>query len=472
MVGKLGRSIAIAILVVLLVVSLGAANVTIGVERTVLNGDYVADSLAEEEAYSVFVAEAQRQLEAEAGDTPQEGPAIDELFPKVLTESYVQNQTEANIERAYAYLHGDREDIYLAINTTPLKDKMAAELADQMLTDQGIGEYDQTLARMAENESQFHAVREEFKAEQLARIQAETDQELSDEQLEAEFDDRRDQIQAQLIDELETQVAAADQPAELEPIIIELGTLRIEALLDSEMTYGEFTSQLEDTKASLAETLEQLVRSQLDEELPDTMELSEQLGQEERAQLEELRGVVGILDMLVFVLPLVALVVALLIGWVTKTRASGLYVVGGTVTVTGLISALGFMGVGSRAETEIATIASQGDMPANISELIVTLLSRTVSVFVTQSWLVVLLGVILIVVGLAIRRELVPIEDRPEETSPDSQGAGDSESAPSTDSSGDDPAVDVSGESEDLEQEPPVEDAEDFGSTDESDNSP
>lgn len=466
MVGKLARSLAIAVLVILLVVSLGAANVTLGVERTVLNGDYVSDSLAEEEAYSVIVDEAQRQLEAEAGQTPEEGPPIDDLFPKVLTESYVQNQTEANIERAYAYLHGDREDIYLAINTTPLKDDLAAEIVNQTLAEQGVADFDQTLAELAENESQFQRVREEFKAEQLQRIQAETDQELSDAELEAAYEDRRADIRRILVDELETRVAESEHPEALQPVIIDLGTLRIDALVDPDMTYAEFTTELEEHKTTLEETLEEIVRDQLDEELPDTMELTEQLGPEERSQLEELRGIVGILDLLVVILPLLAIGIALLIGLVTLTRSSGLFVVGGTVTVTGLLSALGFMGAGSRIESEIGTITTQGGMPAALSDLIVALLSRTVSVFVTQSWLVVLLGIILIAVGFGIRREFLPIADQPGSDSVPGESVGEDPSEDGDTASGDDPSVDVTGESEDLEQTAPVEEADEVDGTD------
>ncbi|MBS3760942.1 MAG: hypothetical protein KGY43_05670 [Halodesulfurarchaeum sp.] len=465
MVGKLARSLAIAVLVILLVVSLGTANITIGVERTVLNGDYVSDSLSEEEAYSVIVDEAQRQLET--GETPQEGPTIDELFPKVLTESYVQNQTEANIERAFAYLHGDRKDIYLAINTTPLKDDLAAELANQTLAEQGIADFDQTLAELAESESQFQTVREEFKAEQLQRIQAETEPELSDAELEAAYEDRREDIRTVLVDELETRVAESDHPEALRPVIIDLGTLRIDALMDPDMTYTEFTTELDEHKTTLEETLEELVRDQIDEELPDTMELSEQLGPEERAQLEELRGIVGILDLLVVILPLLTIGIALLIGWVTLTRSSGLFVVGGTVTVTGLLSALGFMGAGPWIESEIGTITTQGDMPAALSELLVALISRTVSVFVTQSWLVVLLGIILIVIGFAIRRALLPIADQSGPDSTPGESVGENASDEGGTASGDDPSVDMAGESEDLEQAAPVEEADEVDGTDE-----
>ncbi len=468
MVGKLGRTIVVAFLVFVLVLSLGTANLVVGAERTVLNGDYVSDSLAEEEAYSVLIDEAQTQLEAETDSSvTQEGPAPEQLLSAVVTEAYLKNQTEANIDRAYAYLHGDREDLYLAINTTPLKDDLAAELASQLLDEQGLSEFDPGLAEMIESESAFESAREEFKAEQLARIQAETEPELTQEQLETAYEDRRDQIREEAIAELETRVEESDQPAELQSVLIDLGTLRIDALLDPDMTYPEFMSAVEQIRAELEEAVEQLTREQLDEELPDTMELTEELGAEEREQLDQLRGLVSILDLLVFVLPLVALGGALLIGWVARTRSSGLLSVGSAVTVTGLISALGFMGIGSRAETEIAAIATQGDMSAGLSDLVVGLLDRTVSVFVTQSWILVLLGILLIALGIAIRRELISIDDRPDqdtgasETAPENGGRDTAQPAEERSS------VDISAESEDLEQEDPVGDVDGSGTDEE-----
>ena len=491
MVGKLGRSIAIGVLVVLLVLSLGAANLTLGVERTVLNGEYVADSLEEEDAYAVFVEEAQQQLENET-ETSGEGPSPDELLSTVVTEEYLQNQTEANIDRAYAYLHGEREDLYVAVDTTPLKDDIAAELASQLMAEQGIAEYDPEIASMTESESQFQTVRENFKAEQKQRIQNETSVELTDEQLETAYDDRREQIREEAIAQFESQVAGSDQPAELESAIVDLGTVYIDALVAEDPSYDQFMSDVEDARADLEAAVEDLARTQLDEELPDTMVLTEQLGQEERAQLdeelpdtmvlteqlgqeeraqlEELRGFVSILDLLVYLLPLIGIGIALLIGWVAATRSSGLFVVGGAVTVTGLISAVGFMGAGSRIESELASTMGQGEVSAGLSELVVSLVSKTVSVFVTQSWLVVLLGLILIAVGVGIRRDLLPVEDQPDQESPAGTAASETASNDGTGGSRDDPAVDVTEESEDLEQAAPLENDEDVSGADEHSN--
>ncbi len=470
MVGKLGRSIAVGGLLFVLVVSLGMATVTIGAERTVLNGDFVADSLESEDAYAVAVEEITSQLEDEAGTTPTEPgqPAIDDLFPRVLTASYLQNQTEANIDRAYAYLHGDRDDIYLAINTTPLKDRMADELVAQLLSEQSLSNFDQRLGSMATNQSAYQAAREEFKDEQLARIQAETDRELSDAELQRVYDEQREEIRTRLIEQMESEVAGSDQPAELEPVLVELGTLRINALMDPDMTYEQFTTELAETREDLEATVRDLVRTQLDEELPDEMELSEQLGPQEREQLEQLRGVVGILDMLVYVLPLVVLLVALLIGWVTVARSSAFLAVGSGTAVLGVISALGFMGVGSRAETEIASMAGGGNVPPAMTELVAALVSRTVSVFTTQSWLIALLGVVLIALGIAIRRELVPIEDTPSETD---ESSADHEHGSANDSTDGETDATVTPGHEDLEQKAPVEEPEDTASETDQDDS-
>ncbi|MDZ7850377.1 MAG: hypothetical protein U5K70_06050 [Halodesulfurarchaeum sp.] len=455
MVGKLGRTVAVVALVVLLVISLGAANLVIGVERTALNGDFVADSLAEEDAYAVFLEEAQSQLENE-NETTGEGPSPDELLSTVVTEQYLQNQTEANIDRAYAYLHGDREDLYLAVNTTPLKDDLAAELAAQLMAEQGIAEYDPRLASMTESESKFQAVREEFKAEQKERIQEETTVELTDEQLETAYDDRRDQIREETIAEFETQVEESEQPAELESAIVDLGTVYIEALVAEDPSYEQFMTDVEDARADLEVAVEQFARQQLDEELPDTMELTEQLSQEDRQQLDQLRGLVSLLDILVLVLPLVALGAALLLGWVTVARSSGLLIAGAVITVTGLIEALGFMGLGGRAESEIAAIASQGDMSAGISELAIGVVNRVISVFVTQSWVLVVLGLVLVALGIAIRRGLVDIDDHPDGDAGFDRSGSESDGGSADQPTADRSSVDVSGESEDLERADPV----------------
>lgn len=447
MVGTTGRRIAIAGLVVVLVLSLGAANATVGVQRTVLSESFVSESLAEEEAYTVLVDMAQEQLETEAANESGPGSIAQSVFPTVLTASYVQNQSEANLERIYDYLHGERSDVAIVINTTPLKADLTAEVVERMLADRGLADFDPTLAAMAKNESAYEQHREEFAAEQKARIQAETEPELNDSQLATAYNERRDEIRTGLVDELESRVAESDQPAALEPLLIEMGTLRIDALLDPDMTYETFTDEVDSLETELREAIRELVRSEVDQGLPDTIELTEQFGPEQREQLEQVRGVVGILDLLVYLLPLLALGVALLIGRLAATRSAGLFVVGGTVAVIGLVSALSIGGAGSRAETEVAAVASEEGLPAGLSDLVVGLLDQTVAVFVTQSWLLLALGVVLIVVGVAIRRELLPVENRPGE-SPAAESGTDSTPA-------DEPPVDVTEETEDPEQ-PPV----------------
>lgn len=413
MVGTWARRVGIAFLVIGLLLSLGLSNVVIGVDRTVLNGDHVADSLAEEDAYSVIINESQRQLEAQTdtGST-QEGQPVDELLPAVLTEAYVKEQTEKNIDRVYEYIHGERDDLYIAINTTPLKDDLAAELADRLLAGQDLAEIDPTLARMSESESQFEAERQEFKDEQLQRIQDETEQELSDAELEAIYDENRDQIREEAISQMENRVAASDQPEELKPAIIELGTLRIDAQLDPDMTYDEFSTQLEAERANLVDTVESLARDQLDEELPDTLELTEELSQANREQLDQLRDLVFVLTVLAFVLPLLSLGIALLIGWLSRTRSTGLFVVGSTVTVTGLLSVVGFRTIQRLVTSEIEAGAAQGDMSTELSGVVIGVFERTIAVFQTQSWLLVVLGVVIIIGGVVIRRNLVSISDK------------------------------------------------------------
>ena len=454
--GKLGRTVAIAVLLFLLVLSVGTANLAVGLDRTALNEEFVADTLAEEDAYAVLLEEAQSQIESESAATTGAGPSPGELLPKVVTESYLRNQTEANLDRTYAYLEGEREDLYLAINTTPLKDDLAAELASQLMDEFTLADVEPDLARMTESESEFQAVREEFRAEQLAQIQEGTSVELTQAQLEDAYDDRRDQIREEAVAEFERQVATSDQPEALQSAIVDLGTVHLEALVAADPSYEQFTTDVEAARADLESAVEAVARDQIDEELPDTMVLSEQLTQENRQQLERLRSLVSVLSLLVFFLPLLALGAALLVVRLSSTRSTGLLFVGSAIAVVGLVEALGFAGVGGRAETEISAIATRGDMSAGLADLLAAILTRTISVFVTQSWVIVGIGVLLLVVGIAIRRGLLPIgngsDGSMESVRTDSNAGGANTRSVAEDRT----AVDVSSESEDVERENPV----------------
>lgn len=411
---SLGRALAVGILGIVLLVSLLGANLVVGVDRTALDSEFVKDSLEEEEAYAVILAELQDEVVDETGE-PTDEPAPEEILADVVTEEYIQEQTEANIDRLYAFLHGERDELYLAVETEPLKDDLAAEIAQSVIEEQDIEEFDPRFAAMTESEAEFEAAREEFKEEQKQRIQDETQPELTEEELEEAYEESREEIREEAIAELEADVQGEEFPSEAEDAAIELGTVYIDGLTEPELTYAEFMERVEDAEESFVEAAESAARTQLDEELPDTLELTDELSEEDQEELALLQEWVSLVSTLSLAIPAIALVVSVLIGWLTATRSAGLIVVGASSAIAGAATLGGFTVLQGTVATEIRSEAAQGEIPPELAELAVGLLDRILGVFIGQSWVLVGLGALLVVGGFAIRWELLPVDDHPGE---------------------------------------------------------
>ncbi|MEF8780819.1 MAG: hypothetical protein V5A46_09105 [Haloferacaceae archaeon] len=416
---NLGRILVVGLLGFFLLVSLVAANAVVGVERTALDGEFVEESLEEEGAYEVALEEMESELATDAAGEPEGGDAAavesspDELLAASVTEEYLQEQTERNIDRLYAYLHGEREDLYVAVDVEPLKGEVASEIASDVVESMDVSEFDPRFAGMTESQSQFQAAREEFEAEQKQRIQEETDRELSDRELEAAYDQARGEIRAEAITRIEEEVAAGEYPGPVADAAVELGTVYVDGLVQPDATYEEFLGDVEDAEANLIAAAETAAERQLDEEIPDTVELTDELTAEDREQLETVREGVSLLDNLAIALPILAVVLALLVGRATATRSGGLFVVGSTSALAGGVGVGGLTLLQGTVEVEFDSIAAQEGLSPGLADLLLGLFDRVVGVFIGQSWVLLGLGLVLVVAGFGTRAGWLPIADRP-----------------------------------------------------------
>jgi len=125
--------VVVAVPVATLSASVGAANAVVAAERTVLSGEFVKAGLAETGAYGtareavIEQATAGPETTMDGGGSAGEaedggggppavfGNAATRIVDEVVTEAYVQREVERNVDRSYAYLHGDREELVLAV---------------------------------------------------------------------------------------------------------------------------------------------------------------------------------------------------------------------------------------------------------------------------------------------------------------------------------------------------------------------
>ena len=263
---------------VLLAVTVLTGNVLVLADRTVLDARF-AKTTVEETGVHERLAEDLRG-NVGGGEAPVEG---------ILTDQYVEEQIDANVDRLYGYLHGDRDQLRLYFELEPIKAEMAREVA-------------------AEN------------------------------------------------DEVDRETA----------------------------------------------------RARLDEEMPDTHDFTEGMDAESESNLETARSVVSILDVLVYVVPLFGLALAGGFARAAPTRETAAYGVGAVVGVVGFLGVV----VSIVAPGQVRSMLGGGSGADLGVAVLVNVVERVAGALVEQSLVLLLLGVVILAVGLALRLELLPAEWR------------------------------------------------------------
>ena len=137
------QKLGIVVLALLLITTVGAANVVMTSERTVLNAEFVDQSFAEEDGYSQLRSQV---IDAVDNEVAQANPTQSDQIPQAIqrninitaivadavTESYIRNQSRQNLFRLYDFLHGDRPDLVLQVDLEPLKDSLAEAVGEQV----------------------------------------------------------------------------------------------------------------------------------------------------------------------------------------------------------------------------------------------------------------------------------------------------------------------------------------------------
>lgn len=100
-----------------------SANLVVAADRTVLDAEFVKDTAEESGLYEGLTDDFEEGMGSEAPDGdewPLERSASS-VFRAAVTEEYVRSQSEANIDRAYGYLHGERSRLRVELAMEPVK---------------------------------------------------------------------------------------------------------------------------------------------------------------------------------------------------------------------------------------------------------------------------------------------------------------------------------------------------------------
>jgi type IV secretory pathway VirB2 component (pilin) len=318
---------------------------------------------------------------------------------------------EDNIDTVYAYLNGETDELVIDFESEPVKERVLTEVEDDVEdlepTDLPMPNAE-AIEAMAESESEFEDRREAFRAEQKQRIQEETEEELSDEELERILDDRMDQYRQEARNDVETEVEneLEGAPAELTDPIVDLQMARIDALT-GELTYEEYTTEVDTATDDLGDAVVSVFETRLDEELPEPVDVTNQLGQQQRDQLETARTVVSASGPVAYGLAVLAIVVAGIVAWLAPLEIAAIEI----GVISAIVGAVGAVG-SSVATDPVRTAIQDAGAPMGFESFVQAFVVGILRTLQWQSVLLVVVGVVLVAVGIALRREYIELPER------------------------------------------------------------
>lgn len=317
--GGLWRRIAVVLVGILLLATVAGANVTVAADRTVLDVDHVVEGMDEEglfadETENVRSDVADRITAATDGMNLPPGIALadfdaESTAEESVTESHVREQMVGNLERLYAFLHGDREDLPLVFELGPVKSGIAESVTESATVDTPtfVGETNDRVDR--------------------GRVAALEESEESFQEARMDLDDR--QVESMKAD-IESDVQSREYTPELTDALVSLQFTVVDGLA-GELTYDEYTEQLEANERDLKSALGTEATAGVDDEIT--------LGNEDEDPSEAFSGpadIVQLVSTLATALPLLAVGFVGLVGGITRdvrrtTKTTGVALLGAGV---------------------------------------------------------------------------------------------------------------------------------------------
>lgn len=376
--GSLRTRIAIVLLGIVLLATVAGANVSVAADRTVLDADYVVETIEEEGLFAEetdnFRSEVANEISAGTDELSlPPGLELTGFDPEAtaqesVSESYVREQMAGNIERLYAFLHGDRDDIAFVVELGPVKDGIADSVAESATVDTPVlvGESSDRIDR--DRVAALEEDEESFEDAQMDR---------SDEQVESVKSD------------IEADVQAADYSPELTEALTDLQFTVVDGLA-GELTYAEYTEQLESDERAVEAALGTEAVAGIDE----TMTLGED-SEDPSESFSQVADVVQLVSTLALALPVLAVVLLGVLGVVTRSVRRTAFTGGLAVLTAGIIGL-----VVAYAVPGFALPDRSGEEPDLFADGFLAAIEGLFEALNTQSVLLTLGGLLLF--GLAI----------------------------------------------------------------------
>ena len=420
-----GKILAILAVVLLLLPTVAASNAVMSAQQTVLNGEYVTETLEDEGVYEEIAETATEQIQS---DLPAIQPTQSDQLPDeisvsqvnetaiveaAVTEDYVTEQSEENILALYDYLHGETDILELTLDAEPVKENIAEEVARQagnVETEQLIRTYaddlgstdipidGDTASRMLESESSYQAVKSDFREqirEQVRRETGASGDEL-DQQVDQALAEGANQTKANITETTRAQTSEFSENVTNATIGLQ------HALVDGLATddsYEEFQENIDESEQALALEASRLALQQMDGEIDDTYSLTSEMSPGLESSLRGAQDTVGTIDLMNILLPIIGLVLIALVFGITRSLTTTGKVAGGVFLVAGV---LGFLLPTLLQGTVLNWVEDQISSDSDVvGEAVVEIIDGVLGTFAAQSLAILVAGVIIFALAFA-----------------------------------------------------------------------
>lgn len=401
--GSFARRAGVFLLAVLLLLSAVSVVGMYAAQGTVLNDEYVADTLAEEGVYAeletnaedLVIDETRNSLGRVTDVVPSAERIVEQTVREVVTESYVSRETERNLEHTYDYLHGRSSTLDPRINTEPVVDNISvaveqdvrnfpvADILEQTGIERSFQGYPIDFGRVGaalNNEDTFNQVQQNIRqSTELAGLTS-------------------DEINASVRERFSPPPQVVDSVYRIQGLVV--------LAMTTEMPYDEFRTRLERARGTFAvaagEYAEQQVRQQVPAEIVVFDELDSESEQQIRTGASSAARAVQLVDSLTMAVPLLALVIVVAVLWLSHSLARTARNVGITLAIAGgLTGAVGLLG------TSVVTGLIRNSL-ADVEDVVistaVTIVTEVFARITTYSVALLVVGALLLVVWFGLRR--------------------------------------------------------------------
>ncbi|WP_290812795.1 hypothetical protein [Halovivax sp.] len=406
----LARTGAVVVLCVVFFAALLTANVVLAADRTVMDEEYAAETADEANLEAVIAeeleAELREEIDLDTGDGLPIELSTETLLEEAIDEDHVGAEVDANIDRVYAYLSGDASELHLEVDTEPVKENVLAVVEAEMASI-GPGDVDDdhgaAVEEMAESEAAFLEHREAFEAEAKEAIQEETARELSDEELRQAYEDNREDIRAEAREEanerVDEMVRTGEVPERFEEPVRELAEARIDALTGA-IGYEEYADRVGSAMTDLRTTVLAEFEAELDERVPDAIDLADELDEESMDHAETARSATGTASTLGVVFPVVALLAGGLLAWIGSASAAA-------IAIGAVSTAAGVAGLAGARVADSLFAGALTEAPSTLATFLEPFVGGALNALAWQSGLTLAVGFGVVALGLAIRYDAI-----------------------------------------------------------------